>query len=819
MNDWPWSLEQQLQQQRVGVPTTPVGQSGSTLYSGSSAVAVSTSVSPTSNVGGGGGFAVVPSSFSSGGIAVTVPGGALASLGSPGVMPVVATATGPVNMSSVSTAGSVGGSYGGGGTAGVLSTPGVSGSQVTVGSFAGASNVTSLAAAGVPGSLGGMPAGLVMGAGQVGQHQHAAPHHASVRLDKFSADDAEDIAAFDRWWRKLEICAAVNGWDPQRQLLELQLNLVGRAERMFELIPPGERSNIVQARLSLRQRLAPPEMAGLLARKFHNLWQMESESIDSFALKMEAAFKDSYGRVGTMSDQAADALLLNHFTQHILPKYVEKIALAADYRSAVMLARTEEARLAEVGELHRLRLGTSGKMHNLPKTEVNLSSDKIPDRVAHQDGTGNPSESGKSGWQSKAKCYSCGGFGHIARQCPRSTPRSSHGSFAQKGHVQTVSNDESASQSNLDSPEDELALMRQRVSALELQVMQKRLEQARQTPSVNQLTGQSTAPLHYAKVQINGIEVEGMVDSGSTATIVSFELLKDIQANLTEQFKLQLPNTTLYSFGGQPVKTAAQVMATISFNGSSIEVPIFVQRPGESNRQCLLGNNVIIPLGIVSFQKDDASRMVDSSPSKAEASPGESDDQVAYQQLVLDRDVHLPASSSRVVEVPMETATQPSSVLVSLDGSDLITGEDVVVQPDSGGTVHIAVRNDSALPQYLAKGTVIGKAEVCEVSHTHVLETSEEAPTCSPCGDDRAQKLLESLTIGDELQESERRQLEDLALRYHDVFALDEVDVQTVVWPETRHKVDTGDSGPIKQHPRRVPYALRPRVKQLSGVT
>ena len=55
--------------------------------------------------------------------------------------------------------------------------------------------------------------------------------------------------------------------------------------------------------------------------------------------------------------------------------------------------------------------------------------------------------------------------------------------------------------------------------------------------------------------------------------------------------------------------------------------------------------------------------------------------------------------------------------------------------------------------------------------------------------------------------------MRDFVLKAHDVFALSELERGEV--EGIRHEIDTGESPPIRQPSRRVPFSLRPKIKGL----
>ena len=64
----------------------------------------------------------------------------------------------------------------------------------------------------------------------------------------------------------------------------------------------------------------------------------------------------------------------------------------------------------------------------------------------------------------------------------------------------------------------------------------------------------------------------------------------------------------------------------------------------------------------------------------------------------------------------------------------------------------------------------------------------------------------------EDLEEDQLEQLKQLVGEFDDIFALDGDDLGCT--DVVKHKIDTGDSPPIKQYPRRTPFVQRPRLHQ-----
>ena len=74
-------------------------------------------------------------------------------------------------------------------------------------------------------------------------------------------------------------------------------------------------------------------------------------------------------------------------------------------------------------------------------------------------------------------------------------------------------------------------------------------------------------------------------------------------------------------------------------------------------------------------------------------------------------------------------------------------------------------------------------------------------------------RLLKSVHIDENLSPQEVKQLNDLIIEFSDIFAADQSELSST--DVVTHVIDTGDSSPIKQHPRCIPFALRSKVDQL----
>ena len=60
--------------------------------------------------------------------------------------------------------------------------------------------------------------------------------------------------------------------------------------------------------------------------------------------------------------------------------------------------------------------------------------------------------------------------------------------------------------------------------------------------------------------------------------------------------ELELPGITFYGKSGAPLEITARVSLSISVDGKPVKAPVFIQP--HSEQDCLLGSNVLGPLGV-----------------------------------------------------------------------------------------------------------------------------------------------------------------------------------------------------------------------------
>ena len=155
-----------------------------------------------------------------------------------------------------------------------------------------------------------------------------------------------------------------------------------------------------------------------------------------------------------------------------------------------------------------------------------------------------------------------------------------------------------------------------------------------------------------------------------------------------------------------------------------------------------------------------------------------------------------------------------------------ITIEDAIVKPSNDNQITLIVRNIGYSPVCLQEGSILGSLQEATLlgleedlswmeknpAVVGALQTSDDTLPCAT--EDRSQVLLDTLQWKtDSLSESEHMKLKELLSEYQDVFALDNSELSST--DLVQHHIETGDVKPIRQHPRRIPFALREKVDEM----
>ena len=280
-----------------------------------------------------------------------------------------------------------------------------------------------------------------------------------------------------------------------------------------------------------------------------------------------------------MDESSCTILKRDLFIQDLLLKWQEKALPSAEtFADALYQARTMEEQSKQLSKMHTSGGSQRESPHSIKKPQEQISTRQRQHQC--------PKETNK-------KCHRCGSTKHFIRDCPMK--RAQTETLGRKEQHTSNTNTGQTQQSEDKTCED--------LHQLWVEAEFSRMKRAFQ---VDNVTG-SVGPLYYCEVEIAEQPVEALIDSGSSATVMTFSLLQRIarDAQLSVDV-LEKPDVILRDYNQHPLKIGAFAKFEVMYKGKRVLAPIYINvdsenRPTES---CILGTNLLFSLGILSISED-----------------------------------------------------------------------------------------------------------------------------------------------------------------------------------------------------------------------
>ena len=619
-------------------------------------------------------------------------------------------------------------------------------------------------------------------------------------LPLFDGKVEDNGNAFDRWTRKLLRYAELQHWSERDTLLQFKLYLTGRAEELYDMLPEVVKRQSESAISALGERLRPIRRDALASAQLMRRKQEPQESVDLYAHAFEQLFEKSYGHNQGMDTASKAMLKRDLFVQGLHIRWQEKVLLSADtFENALFQVRLAEQQQLDLAHLHKRQ---SGYLLSQSRQGARSTNPQL-----------NPSNQAPRGaYQSPGPCYSCGQLGHKQSNCPLARPPKEATGNGRTTNAVTST----PSYANISNQQEPPLVNQPQPADAELMHMLLLYQSA-------EITSGAVGPLYYATVTVESTSVRALVDLGSSATIMSFQLFCKIgQAVHMPASALQKPDIQLRDYSQQPITVGACVHLTISFQDLSVTTPVYLY-PDDSvhSEQCLLGTNVVIPLNLM---VPHASLVPHPSNSESVSSSSTS---TAKIQLV--RAASVPAHTGIVIDAITDCPIQlPHNLLLfepveKLRESAPFHIQIVVTEQSADGHIQLFLQNTSSECQEIPSETHVTECQVYsstpETKDNCMQITNLKATSDSESGSKLSiperQKLLAALLHFDKdnLTNSQVNLLTDHIMSYHDVFALQDHKRGEV--EKVTHAIDTQDHPPIYQPSRRIPFAQRKEMLKL----
>ena len=490
-----------------------------------------------------------------------------------------------------------------------------------------------------------------------------------------------------------------------------------------------------------------------------------------------------------------------------------------------------------------------------------------------------PPSTTESQARNRMKCFHCQGTGHFTRNCPmrgRAAPRESRG--WNQGAARQDTGPKRVATIAVDSgstPADRKRQKQDRVAELRRQLQEAEVEDS-MTEVVATMyvlhTGEENhtflGPTLTVQVKFEWSPVRALLDTGLPVTIVSMEFLLWTLAKrrpvgqTTEEWetavrtRLETPSVTLQSYGGKELNIIRQITARVARGDRQCGSTILVQK--HAPLDLLLGTDLQSKLGFFFMEASGEETVTDVLQQQTwKLSPTTSEDDSIEPRLLFQSESTIEESTRTTVRLISATrlpARHCKHVRARVDDFEddrvamfesLLKDKGVLIetaatQPDIDNCITLTVENHGLEPVCLNGGCVLGSLQPVTILQDAEVEpekiptaqgvvrafpkvknskrspTSQEAPvqTKTKQTAEREETLGHALELETTpLPQEESRQLKELVLEYANVFALDPSELGTTNM--VRHMIDTEDSHPVRQLPRRVPFAPCGRVEEI----
>ena len=323
----------------------------------------------------------------------------------------------------------------------------------------------------------------------------------------------------------------------------------------------------------------------------------------------------------------------------------------------------------------------------------------------------------------------------------------------------------------------------------------------------------------YANVSVAGVLATGVIDTGADITIINGALFAKVaSAARLKKKDFQKADKVPRTYNQQRFTLDGRMDLDVTFGEMTMRTPVYIKM--NAHDPLLLSEGVCRQLGIVTYHPD-----VEPKEPVPERSPDSEEAVVPTVRVCLLQSISLPAGQSAVVPVKVEGADKLNGpMLLDYDESiELSTGlmvEDALIQPTKEGYAALRVSNRHGFMHSVEDGATLGRA--CEATVVDAEPQSEldigESPVNKVCTQDseRKTKLLEGIGEPD-LPHGQKKKLMSFLANHHDVFSLEEGERGETNLVEL--EIYTGDSPPVTQPLRRMPFAARQEVaRQLESM-
>ena len=556
--------------------------------------------------------------------------------------------------------------------------------------------------------------------------------------------------SFNDWVDHFEGVAAVNEWDDAAKLLWMRVRLVGRAQTAYGRLPETSKGDYDSLKKALKERFEPDSKKELYLSEFSTRKRKTGEGwaeyADELRVLADRAFPD-------LDEKARERLALNQYLSQLdnpqvafnvkqkrPDKLVDAVSTTLEMES-YLLPRSHKVASVDMLESQVVAAVQSKQDAMMEMLQTMMERlDRLEKQVPHA----NPPPSTRVNRPNTVICHKCGQAGHFARGCA------------------------SSQRTNRPASENTVATVPKNCNFV--------------------ISG-----------TMNGIPTKYFLDTGAAVTL----LRKDKWDSLLSASTSLKPWTgrPLVGVAGNPLEVWGTAFVDIEIAGEHFHTQIVVA--SALTAEAILGGDFLrdnqCALEIGQRRLSFGGRGVAITMDDTSAEPV-----IVQARVTLDETVHIPAFSEKEVPARINKQLREGAWVLEGDRSGRlpVSVANALVNVTSH-YVPVRMINTQCEPVVVFKGTKVGVVEEAALP-SPVAAVEPGIPTndnISTKKQEMLQRMAENCTMSEELTPEQREQFYLLLLANADVFADDDHPGRTSL---IKHRIDTGNSPPVRQPVRRV---------------
>ena len=319
-------------------------------------------------------------------------------------------------------------------------------------------------------------------------------------------------------------------------------------------------------------------------------------------------------------------------------------------------------------------------------------------------------------------------------------------------------------------------------------------------------------------VNLHGLPVQGVIDSGADITIMNGDTFKKVAAIARLRKKaFKSADKIPYGYDNKPFKLDGCIDLDVTFAEYTMCTTVYLKM--DAHDSLLLSEGVCHQLGIISYHPNvEASPSTSSTPTTAESNVPVGSVSVVRVHLV--KSTRLLPLQSKMVAVNLQQDHGLSGTILiepsSDNSTDLLLGC-CIVNLTEDTPFQVLLTNPTGFTQQVGKGS--WSALACEVTPIHASMLPHDPATVKHVNSadsvdaEHRQQLMSKILFQDSdssLTRKEKDQLKNFLLANHDAFAL--MEGERGETDQIQMQIDTGSSLPLYQPARRTPFAAREEI-------